>query len=138
MQQGHLLLLCGISRNRFQPNEKSSGGKRFSNVRRTCERPVPKDGKTTSYRGEEMPKALFSHLHGSPRASKRKNKTKAETPDGKTYKKSHAERHGISSIEKKAPKTKGSILSDSRHARIHYSRPLPSRPANTPFSSARK
>ena len=34
-----------------------------------------------------MPKALFSHLHGSPRASKRKNKTKAETPDGKTYKK---------------------------------------------------
>ena len=131
MQQGHLLLLCGISRNRFQPNE-------FSNVRRTCGQPVPKDGKTTSYRGEEMPKALFSHLHGSPRASKRKNKTTAETPDGKTYKKSHAERHGISSIEKKAPKTKGSILSDSRCTRIHYSRPLPSRLANTPFSPARK
>ena len=34
-----------------------------------------------------MLKALFSHLHGSPRASKRKNKTTAETPDGKTYKK---------------------------------------------------
>ena len=76
-------------------------------------------------RGEEMPKALFSHLHGSPRASKRKNKTTAETPDGKTYKKSHAERHGISSIEKKAPKTKGSILSDSRCTRIHYSAPVP-------------
>ena len=110
----------------------------FSNVRRTCGQPVPKNGKTTSYRGEEMPKALFFHVNESPTASKKKNKTTAETPHGNTHKKSHAERHGTSSIEKKAPKTKGSILSDSRYTRIHYLRPLPSRLANTPFSSARK
>lgn len=97
-----------------------------------------KNGKTTSYRGEEMPKALFFHVNESPTASKKKNKTTAETPHGNTHKKSHAERHGTSSIEKKAPKTKGSILSDSRYTRIHYLRPLPSRLANTPFSSARK
>ena len=85
-----------------------------------------------------MPKALFFHVDESPTASKKKNKTTAETPHGNTHKKSHAERHGTSSIEKKAPKTKGSILSDSRRTRIRYLRPLPSRLANTPFSSARK
>lgn len=85
-----------------------------------------------------MLKTLFFHVDGSPTASKKKNKTKAETPDGNTHKKSHAERHGTSSIEKKAPKTKGSILSDSRCTRIHYLRPLPARLANTPFPSARK
>ena len=85
-----------------------------------------------------MPKTLFFHVDESPTASKKKNKTTAETPDGKTHKKSHAERHGTSPIEKKAPKTKGSIPSDSRRTRIRYLQPLPSRLANTPFSSARK
>ena len=105
------------------------------NLRATC----TKRRKTTFYCGEEMPKTLFFHVDESPTASKRKkNKTTAETPDRKTHKKSHAERHGTSSIEKKAPKTKGSILSDSRCTRIHYLRPLPARLANTPFSPARK
>ena len=53
-----------------------------------------------------MLKTLFFHVDESPTASKKKNKTTEETPHGNTHKKSHAERHGTSSIEKKAPKTK--------------------------------
>lgn len=34
-----------------------------------------------------MPKTLFFHVDESPTASKKKNKTTAETPDGKTHKK---------------------------------------------------
>ena len=56
-----------------------------------------------------MPKALFSHLHGSPRASKRKNKTTAETPDGKTYKKSHAENMAYPLSKRKLQKQKAAF-----------------------------
>ena len=53
------------------------------NLRATC----TKNGKTTSYRGEEMPKALFFHVDEKPDGLKKKNKTTAETPHGNTHKK---------------------------------------------------
>ena len=73
-----------------------------------------------------MLKALFSHLHGSPRASKSKKKTTAETPDGKTYKKSHAENMAYPLSKRKLQKQKAAFrqIPDARESIIcDHSRP---------------
>lgn len=82
-------------------------------------------------------KPVFPRKWKPDSLKKRKTKRQRKRPTERHIKKPCG-KHGISSIEKKAPKTKGSILSDSQRTRIHYSRPHPSRPANTPFPSARK
>ena len=70
-----------------------------------------------------MPKALFSHLHGSPRASKRKNKTTAETPDGKTYKKAMRKDMAYPLSKRKLQKQKAAFcqIPDARESIIRDS-----------------